>query len=60
MKTNISIYIVSLVVLIAGIILVVENPDSGRMQMIAGGLTFLGLALNVLGFSLRIRQKNTE
>lgn len=60
MKTNISIYIVSLVVLIAGIILAVENPDSGRMQMIAGGLTFLGLALNVLVFSLRIRKKDTE
>ncbi|WP_321375554.1 hypothetical protein [uncultured Draconibacterium sp.] len=57
MKTNILIYIISLIVLIAGIILVVENPDSGRIQMIAGGLTFLGLALNVLGFSLRIRPK---
>ena len=57
MKTNITIYIASLVILMAGIILTVENPGSGRMQMIAGGLTFLGLTLNILGFSLRIRQK---
>ncbi|KJF45570.1 hypothetical protein [Draconibacterium sediminis] len=57
MKTNITIYIVSLVILMAGIILTVENPDSGRMQMIAGGVTFLGLTLNILGFTLRIRQK---
>ncbi len=57
MKTNISIYIISLVALIAGIILAVENPDSDRMQMIAGGLTVLGFTLNILGFMLRIRQK---
>ncbi|WP_394701245.1 hypothetical protein [uncultured Draconibacterium sp.] len=57
MKTNISIYILSLLVLIAGIVLTVKNPGSGRMQMIAGGLTMLGFTLNILSFLLRIRKK---
>ncbi|WP_297093226.1 hypothetical protein [uncultured Draconibacterium sp.] len=60
MKTNISIYILSLIVLVTGIVLTVENPDSGRMQLIAGGLTFLGFTLNILSFLKTYFQRKAE
>ena len=50
MKTNILTYILSLIILIVAIILVVENPDSGRIQLIAGGITMLGFSLNIFSF----------
>ena len=50
MKTNILIYILSLIILIGSITLVVESPDSGRIQLIAGGLTLVGFVLNIVSY----------
>lgn len=50
MKTNILIYVLSLIILIVSIVLVVEFPDSGRIQLAAGGITLLGFALNIVGY----------
>ncbi|QIA08740.1 hypothetical protein [Draconibacterium halophilum] len=60
MRTNITIYILSLALLIAGISIVAVNPSSERMQVIAGGLAFLGLALNILSFVKTYLQTNTQ
>ena len=48
-----SVYITSLVFIAISIVLIIEYPNSGRMQLIAGGLVFLGFALNIAGFSLK-------
>jgi hypothetical protein len=50
MKTNILIYVLSLIILIVSIVLVVEFPDSNRTLTIAGGITLLGFALNIVSF----------
>ena len=43
-------YIFSLVLIAIAILLLVEYPNTNRMQTIAGGLTFIGLALNIGAF----------
>ena len=48
-----SVYITSLVIIAISIVLIIEYPNSGRMQLIAGGLVSLGFALNIAGFSLK-------
>ncbi len=50
MKTNILIYLLSLIILIVSIFLVVEYPNSGRIQLIAGALTPLAFILNIVSY----------
>jgi hypothetical protein len=47
-----GIYISSLILIGISIFLLVEYPNSGRMSLIAGALTFLGFALNSTGYLL--------
>ena len=53
MKTNVLLYILSLVVLIASIVFAIEFSDSGRMLLCAGIATFLGLVLNIVSYSTK-------
>ncbi len=53
MKTNNLIYILSLIILAVTIFLVVVYPNSGRMNLIAGVLTIIGFALNIIGFVMK-------
>ena len=53
MKTNNLLYILSIIILIASIFLVVEYQDSGRTQFIAGILTMIGFAMNIVGFVIK-------
>jgi uncharacterized membrane protein (UPF0136 family) len=46
------IYISSLILIGISIFLVLEYPNSGRMSLIAGVITFLGFALNIAGYLL--------
>ena len=46
------IYISSLILIGISIILLIEYPNSGRMNLIAGAITFLGFTLNIAGYSL--------
>lgn len=46
------IYISSLILIGISIFLLVEYPNSGRMSLIAGALTFVGFALNIAGYAL--------
>ena len=55
MKTNSLLYIISLIILVASIVLVVEYQDSGRIQLIAGLLTMIGFAMNITGFAMKKR-----
>ena len=47
-----GIYISSLILIGISIFLLVEYPNSGRMSLIAGVLTFVGFALNIAGYAL--------
>lgn len=49
-KTNILIYILSLIFLLVSIIIVVEFPYTQRIQLIAGLITFLGFGLNIVSY----------
>lgn len=44
------IYPVSLLTIATAMYLIVTYPDSGRMNMIAGGLFALGFILNIVGY----------
>ena len=46
-------YIFSLIILVVSIVLVVLYPNSGRMGLIAGGLTPIGFILNIASFVLK-------
>ena len=45
-----TIYILSLVFFAISIFLILNYPDSGRMNLIAGGLVTIGLPLNIGAF----------
>jgi len=51
-------YISSLILIGISIFLLIEYPNSGRMSLIAGAITFLGFALNIAGYLLN--KKNTN
>ncbi len=53
MKINNLIYALSLIVLIVAIFLAIENPDSNRVQLIAGGTVGIGILLNIFSFFTR-------
>jgi hypothetical protein len=48
-----ALYVISLVIIAISIVLIIEYPNYQRMQLIAGGLVFLGFVLNISGFSLK-------
>jgi hypothetical protein len=47
------IYVTSLILIGISIFLTVEYPDSGRMGLIAGVLTFLGFASNIISYVIK-------
>ncbi|WP_339920099.1 hypothetical protein [uncultured Flavobacterium sp.] len=44
------IYLLSLIVLATAIFLIIEYPESGRIQVIAGAVLIIGFTLNIFGF----------
>ena len=52
------IYVSSLILIGAAIFALIEYPNSGRMGLIAGALTFIGFALNIAGFALHKKSSN--
>jgi len=55
MKTNHLIYLLSLIMLIGSIFIVLEYKDSQRMQMLAGFMIIIGIAINITGFAMKKR-----
>jgi len=58
MKTSILVYAFGLILILVSIILVLNNPNSGRTQLIAGGITFIGFILNIVGFAMKRTKLN--
>jgi hypothetical protein len=48
------IYLLSLIVLATAIFLIIEYPESGRIQVIAGAVLIIGFTLNVFGFLFKV------
>ncbi|MEQ8629463.1 hypothetical protein [Ekhidna sp.] len=57
MKTNTLIYAASLVLIIASMYMIVENPDTNRNAMIAGGIALVGLVFNVVSFMTKSKAR---
>jgi hypothetical protein len=55
MKTNHLIYLLSLIMLIGSIFIVLEYKDSQRMQMLAGFIIIISIAMNITGFAMKKR-----
>ena len=53
MKTKYLLYIASIIFLAGSMYLLVVYPNSGRMNMIAGTLAFIGFPLNIGGFAMK-------
>lgn len=51
MKSNNILYAISLILLVGSIFLIVQYPESGRFNMMAGGLVLSGLVLNFVSFT---------
>ncbi|SEA54891.1 hypothetical protein SAMN05443667_105203 [Flavobacterium gillisiae] len=49
------IYFISLIVLGTAIFLIIEYPESGRIQGIAGAVLIIGLTLNIIGYLFKSR-----
>jgi hypothetical protein len=49
-------YITSLIIILVSVFLIIQYPESGRINLIAGGLFPIGFILNVLGFRLKGQQ----
>jgi hypothetical protein len=58
MKTSILVYASGLILILVSIILALNNPNSGRTQLIAGGITFIGIILNIAGFVMKRTKLN--
>lgn len=56
MKTISLIYVISLLILATAIFMVVGFPGINKAQVIAGGLTFVGFALNIATYVFRKRE----
>jgi uncharacterized membrane protein len=50
------IYITSLLIILVSVFLMIQYPESGRMNLIAGGLFPIGILLNVLVFRMQRQQ----
>lgn len=46
------IYITSLLIILVSVVLMVQYPESGRMNLIAGGLFPIGIVLNFVVFRM--------
>lgn len=53
------IYPLSLIAFAVVLFLIVKYPDSGRMNLIAGSLTVIGFALNIVGYTLAKRRQTS-
>jgi len=53
MKKSILIYTIGLILFAVSVMLIIFIPDSRRIQVIAGGLTFIGFLLNIGGFAMK-------
>jgi len=51
-----TLYISSLLLLIASIFLIIQYPDSRRMYLIAGFCAMLGLVINIISFSIKKKE----
>lgn len=49
------IYSISLILMLFSIYLIIEYPNSGQTNLIAGGLIFIGFTLNIIGYSLKLK-----
>jgi hypothetical protein len=47
-----TIYITSLLIILISVFLIVQYPESGRMNLIAGGLFPIGIVLNFVAFRM--------
>ena len=45
-----TLYIISLILLAISIFLIIEFPESNRLNLIAGVITMFGFSLNVVAF----------
>ena len=52
MKAGILFYIISLIVF-AGVIFMIVEYRSSQVEMLAGGLTMIGISLNIAGYLMR-------
>jgi hypothetical protein len=53
------IYITSLLIIIVSVFLMIQYPESGRMNLIAGGSFPIGIVLNFVGFRMQgLQHKN--
>ena len=52
------IYTASLLIILLSVFLMIQYPESGRMNLIAGGLFPIGFIMNILGF--RMHTKNSK
>ena len=50
MKNHTIAYVFSLLLLVSAISLLISQPQSGRFQMIAGGISMIGLFMNIMVF----------
>ena len=57
MKVIIILYIISLIFIVTSMLLVLEYPNSGRIQVIAGALASSGIILNIIAFILKSDKK---
>jgi len=53
MKVKVILYIISLIFIVTSMLLVVEYPNSGRMQVFAGAFAASGVLLNIVAFVLK-------
>ena len=51
------IYPLSLIAFAICFFLIIQYPDSGRMNMIAGALATIGFVLNIIGYALAKRRQ---
>lgn len=57
MKIKIILYIISLIFIVTSMLLALEYPNSGRIQVIAGVLASSGILLNIIAFILKSDKK---
>lgn len=50
------IYITSLLIILVSVFLMIQYPESGRLNLIAGALFPIGIVLNFLGFRMQGEQ----
>lgn len=54
------IYIASLLIILVSVFLMIQYPESGRMNLIAGALFPIGIVLNFVGFRMQPTNNKTS